>query len=77
MPTATHKMTFKAEFYPYLIRARTERPRPQMLERELEALGHHPHELCHGCLLPYAEHPIVRPLGVVEVVALVTVERLL
>lgn len=45
-----------------------------MLERKLEALGHSSHQLGDSGLLPHAEDAVVRALGVVKIVALVTVE---
>lgn len=61
----------------YLIRARAERPRTQMLERVLKILSEHFHKFSNCGLLLDAEHPVVRALGVVQVIALVPVERLL
>lgn len=48
-----------------------------MLQGVAEVLRQHVHELGDGGLLAHAEHAVVRALGVVQVVALVPVERLL
>lgn len=59
----------------YLIRACTKGPGAQVLLRVAEVLSQHLHELGNSGLLPHAEHAVVGPLWVIQVVALVTVER--
>lgn len=61
----------------HLVGARGEGPGPQLAQRVAEAVGQRVQQLGHGGLLAHAEHAVVRALGVVQVVALVAVERLL